>query len=185
MKKVVIFLGLFFLLAINTSLAQNNPTFSVTISSDSVLLGNYLKVTFTLENAEGTAFESPNFEGFQVVSGPNMSSSYSMINGVVTQQVAYTYYVEPLDIGQYYITPASISTAETTLETMPITVNVYPNPEGIQQNIEERTPSSNPFELFNDDWMNMEWPSFDERLESPEPEAPQEPKKKKRKRIRI
>ncbi|MBK8041475.1 MAG: hypothetical protein IPK21_01740 [Haliscomenobacter sp.] len=36
--------------------AQKAPAFSAHLSQDSVLLGHYLKVTFTLENADGRSF---------------------------------------------------------------------------------------------------------------------------------
>jgi len=118
--------------------AQDQPNFTVTVSTDSVLLGNYVEVTFTLENAAMDDFQPPRFEGFQIISGPNQSSSFSMVNGAVTQSASYTYYLEPADIGNYYIAPASVQAGEKVLETTPIEILVAPNPDGILQNQQER-----------------------------------------------
>ncbi|MFK7936001.1 MAG: BatD family protein [Saprospiraceae bacterium] len=145
--------------------------FSVTVSSDSVLLGNYLKVTFLLENANGNEFSPPEFENFTVVSGPNTSSSMSIMNGVVAQSISYTYYVEPSDIGSYYITPASIATEEKILETEPVEIQVLPNPDGIiQRPQEQRRQRMDFFQPF---------PS------TPQPPAAPKKKKKKRKIYRL
>lgn len=114
-------------------MAQKAPKFMVEVSTDSILLGNYFQVKFTLENANGENFQAPVFEGFQIVSGPNVSSSISIVNGEVSQTASYTFYLEPNDIGNYYIQAASIQAGENVLETTPLQVIVVPNPEGVIQ----------------------------------------------------
>lgn len=138
MKKLIL-LSLFLGVA-GWGLAQS-ASFKVQLSTDSLLLGNYTEVSFTLENANGRNFQAPSFEGFQIVGGPNQSSSFSMVNGAVSQSLSYTYYIEPLEIGNYYIEPASIETDEGILETQPIEVIVVPNPDGIQQRPERKSRS--------------------------------------------
>jgi hypothetical protein len=118
--------------------AQEDIRFTVEVSTDSILFGNYFQVTFTLENAKGTDFSAPDFTAFRVVSGPNQASSMSIINGEVTQSISYTYYLEPTDIGNFYIQPASVDVGETILETQPVEIMVVPNPEGIKQQPEQR-----------------------------------------------
>lgn len=163
MKNLLFTIGFIFIGLFATA---QDAKFSVTVNSDSVLLGNYLKVSFLLENANGNDFSPPTFENFTVVSGPNTSSSLSIVNGVVSQSVSYTYYIEPSDIGSYYITPASIATDEKVLETQPIEIQVFPNPDGIiQRPREERRQRMDFFQPF---------PST--------PQSPVAPKKKKKKR---
>ena len=118
-----------------TIFGQDKPvTFTVEVSTDSILMDNYFEVKFTVENADGKNFEAPDFsENFEVVSGPNFSSSVSMLNGVMTQSMAITYYLKPKDIGAFYIEPASIRTEGKVLETTPIEVFVHPNPNGVKQ----------------------------------------------------
>lgn len=124
---------LLFVCFTSSLLAQKAPKFTVEISTDSILLGNYFQVKFTLENASGEHFQAPVFEGFQIVSGPNTSSSISIVNGEVSQMASYTFYLQPNDIGNYYIQPASIQVEENVLETIPLQVIVVPNPDGVIQ----------------------------------------------------
>ncbi len=120
---------------ITSAFGQDKPvTFTVDVSTDSILMDNYFEVKFTVENADGKNFEAPDFsENFVIVSGPNFSSSVSMLNGDVTQSMTITYYLQPKDIGAHYILPASVQAEGKTLETAPLEVFVHPNPDGIQQ----------------------------------------------------
>ncbi|MEL6866390.1 MAG: BatD family protein [Bacteroidota bacterium] len=159
------------------SMAQT-VAFEVKVSSDSILMGNYFEVTFSLENTKGRQFTPPSFEGFSIVGGPSQSSMTSVINGKSTQSLSYTYYLEPIDIGNYYIEPASIETEEGILESSPVEIIVLPNPDGIQQ-----TPApsrSRSFEFFT-------WPQPDLRPQPPAQEKEEKKKKyrKKRKTYRI
>ena len=185
---------------------QGDANFTVSVSTDSVLLGNYMKVSFKLMNARGNDFMAPAFDGFRVVSGPNVSSSYSMVNGEVAQSVSYNYYLEPVDVGNYYILPASIETTEHILETEPVEILVVPNPDGIIQKIE---PGADAFH-FNlggfdfpgfEEFQNLEdlpdledfpglkdLPGLQDFLPAPEAapkEKPAPPKKKKKKTVKI
>lgn len=133
MKRTL--LGLLFMIGITASLqAQEGARFTVEVSTDSILFGNYFKVTFSLENAKGGEFAAPDFSEFHVVSGPNQASSMSIVNGEVTQSISYSYYLEPKDIGNFYIQPASVAVGDEIMETQPIEIMVVPNPEGIKQN---------------------------------------------------
>lgn len=114
---------------------QDEVRFTVEVSTDSLLMGNALQVRFILENGQGQDFQAPYFEGFKVVSGPNYSSSMSIVNGRTTQRLTYTFHLVPEDIGNYYIEPASIKIGEKYLETAPMEVIVFPNPDGIQQDL--------------------------------------------------
>lgn len=112
------------------TIAQD-PKLSVSVSSDTVLLGNYFELKFTIENSPARGFEAPGLHEFNVIGGPNTSSSMSIINGEVSQSASYTYYLEPVEIGVYTIKPAYLTTGEIALETPPIDIIVIPNPEGI------------------------------------------------------
>ena len=138
-----------FSFVINLAFAQQEPSFRIEVSSDSVLLGNYLEVKFILENESGTQFEPPSFEGFSLIGGPNQSSSFSMVNGKVSQSMAYSYYLEPQDIGNYYIEAAYVNIGNKTLETEPKMILVVLNPDEVYQapnskNIEELNPLEEP-----------------------------------------
>ncbi len=138
--KRLLFLLVFATLFLTAAFAQKVPVFTVEVSSDSILVGNYFMVRFTLENASSKDFQPPAFDDFNIISGPNMSSSMTSINGEVSQKVSYTFYLEPKDIGNFYIQPASVNTGENTLETKPLLIMVVPNPDGLiqQPKMEER-----------------------------------------------
>jgi len=157
--------------------AQSEARFTVSVSTDSILLGNYFQVTFSLENAQGDKFEPPAFEDFDVVSGPNTASSFSVVNGKVTQSLSYSYYLEPKDIGNYYILPAAIEVDGKVLETQPLEVMVAPNPDGVKQ-----TPGATQSQgYWPEDFMPAPPVFPSPEIEKPAPEKEQSPKKKKRK----
>lgn len=148
MKKLLLTLT-FWMGACLLVFGQGNPRFTVRVSSDSVLLGDVFKVSFTLENTQGNNFSPPELGAFfDIVAGPNTSSSMSMMNGQVTQTVSYTYYLRPRDIGNFYIEPASIETPEAVLETEPIEVMVVPNPGGERREAPDLRQPAEPFPGF-------------------------------------
>ena len=132
MKKLSIFLASFMMMSL-MAFSQQEAKLTVEVSNDSILLGNYVEVKFTIENTSVKNFEAPNFDGFNIVSGPNQSSSMMVSNGKVTQSVAYSYYIEPVEVGNYYIQPAFVDTEEGALESTPLEVFVLDNPDGIIQ----------------------------------------------------
>ena len=157
---------------------QKEAIFYVSVNTDSLLLGNYVAVTFKLENGKGQSFTAPNLEEFAVVSGPSTSSQYSMINGEVSQSISYTYQIKPAEVGSYYIQPASIEVAGEILETNPIEIIVYPNPDGIIQSPEMREDD------FWDNSFRKRF-SFPDRPSTEPTPLPEKKVKKKRKTVKI
>lgn len=175
MKKVLLFLSFTALLSLY-AFAQQAPKFTVEVNTDSVLWGNRLKVTFKLENASGAQFEAPDFPDFHIVGGPNMSSSFSFVNGVSSQSVSYSYYLEPRDIGVFYIQPAAIKAGEQVLETLPVKIMVAPNPNNIRQEAEPKQDSR----------FRFRWDDFDAPPQRTEPApTPAPTPEKKRKTTRL
>lgn len=176
MKKISAFLFAC-ALCITLMAQEESPKFTMEISTDSILMDNYFEVKFTLENASGRNFYPPSFDGFNIIGGPNQSTSMSIVNGDMTQSVSYSYYLEPKDIGQFWIEPASIEAGENVLETTAIEVFVVPNPDGVKQYPQQREQRR----LFFDDFFSRP------RVElQPIPKNKKvEPKKKKRKTVRI
>ena len=131
MKKLLYTIAFSFVISL--AFAQQEASFRIEVSSDSVLLGNYFEVKFILENASGSQFEPPSFDGFSLVGGPNQSSSFSMVNGKVSQSMAYSFYLEPNDIGNYFIEAAYVKVGNEILETTPRMILVVANPDEIYQ----------------------------------------------------
>ncbi len=150
-------------------------TFTINVSSDSVLIGNYIKVAFEIENLDGK-FEAPFFDGMTIISGPNVSSSMQIINGSKTSRQTYTYLVKPEDIGVYTITPAYCVTADKTYETLPTIISVNPNPDNIIEQPESQR--SNFFFNFDSPFGNLQ----EDRMQKKKDVVPAPNTKSKRKR---
>ena len=187
MKKYLVIsflcLGLF-----SKIVAQDNVNFSVTASSDTVLLGNYIEVSFSLENVSARNFEAPAFEAFDIVSGPNQSSSFSMVNGVTTQSMTYSYYVKPREVGTFYIEPSFVDAGEKNLSTQPIEIIVLENPDGIIQKPQrQQSPQMDFFNFPKDDFFNFpsdDFFNFPKRT-IPKREDGEQPKKKSKKKRKV
>ena len=127
MKKL--FYTIAFSLLLSLVFAQEESSFRIEVSSDSILFGNYFEVKFILENESGRQFEPPSFDGFTLVGGPNQATNFSIMNGKTSQSMSYSYYLKPLDIGNYYIDPARIFVGDKVLETLPQEILVVVNPD--------------------------------------------------------
>ncbi len=138
------------------------PVFTVQVNFDSLLLGNRLEVKFTLENAQDGEMNPPDFGDLRLVAGPNYSSMMSVVNGAVSQSKSFTYILEPKDIGNYFIPPASITVGDQVLETQPLEVIVVPNPDGLIQQPQQDRRS-------NDWFFNYEPPLWKEQKPSKMP----------------
>ena len=126
-----IFLSILFLLTAVSSIVAQEVKFSVAVSSDTLLVGNYLELKYTIENAQPNGFEPPSFANMEIVGGPNTSTSISIVNGEMTQSASYSYYLKPPDIGAYTIPPAFLKNGDSGIETPPIEIYVLPNPDGV------------------------------------------------------
>jgi hypothetical protein len=172
------------LLSCNAMMAQENVKFTVTVSTDSILLGNDIKVSFKLENGEGHNFSAPEFEPhFTVINGPNTFTSMSMMNGKVSQTIEYSFYIHPKETGSFFIPAASIDVKGKTLETKPLEVTIWPNPEGIKVTPEKKAEKDDffgqdfNFPSFRDFPMFRDFPS---PWGNSTPQPGEEPKKKRK-----
>ncbi len=130
MKSLIMSLLLVFF---GAGLQSSEVSFKVEVSTDTVLLGNYFEVKFTIENAQPN-FSPPEFTDFDIVGGPNQASSFSMINGQVSRSASFTYFLKPREEGVYYIDAAAIEVDGKLIETPPVEIFVLPNPDGIIEN---------------------------------------------------
>ena len=105
MKKISTLLLLFCNLILQAQIldvkADKNPA----------IIGEQILIQYTI-NTKAKNFKSPNFNGLQVLSGPNPStqSSYTFVNGQSQSNTSttYSFYIKANREGNYNITPASI-----------------------------------------------------------------------------
>lgn len=118
--KIRYYIFALFLLAAQSVFAQK---FTAAASSTQVGTGEQFQVDFTV-NASGDRFSPPNFNGFQVLSGPNISQSMSSINGVTSESTSYSYILMAVKEGTLTIGPASIVVNGRHLTTNSLSIRV-------------------------------------------------------------
>jgi hypothetical protein len=119
-----------------------DPKFTVSVSKTEVGTTEQFEVTFTV-NANATNFTAPSFNGFLVVSGPNTSQSMSMINGVTSSSVAFSFDLIAVKEGTYTIGPATIVVNGKQLSTNPIKIKVVKGAAAPQNNNQAQAQAQN------------------------------------------
>jgi hypothetical protein len=112
----------FFLLISSLTLAQN-PTFIAQVSKNKVAVGEVFQVAFTL-NGAGSNLVYPNFNDFNIYSGPNQSQSMSMVNGSISQSTTISLFIAAKKEGKFTIGVATVMSGNQKLETKPIVIEV-------------------------------------------------------------
>ncbi len=150
------------------------------ISNDSILIGNVLRYTISSDLKQIEAVELALPDAIAVASGPNISNSMTMINGEVTQTSTHSYLLKPTAVGSFFIPPSNIIFNDgTEEETMPLEINVFPNPENRKQPVDEPKEQWN----WSLDSMMQQFDFFVPR-EYKQSESPkQQPSKRTLKRI--
>jgi len=121
----------------------------VSVSRDTVLMGNEVKVVYTAYNVEGE-FVAPKLTGLSVSQGPMTSSSYVFSNGASSRQVSYTYYLKPEKEGKATIGPAGFKNDNQNLQTSELKIFVKANPKGIKESPDGQARERNPGDVFGD-----------------------------------
>jgi len=104
-----------------------DATFRASVDRTTVSLGEQFTLTFTLGNAGsggGKDLRLPELGKFHIMAGPNQSSSMSFINGAVSASVAYSYILQPKEVGKFTIGSASVEVNGQVLKSAPLTVEV-------------------------------------------------------------
>ncbi len=97
--------------------------FTASASKTEVGTGEEFQVEFSL-NANANEITPPDLSSFQVLSGPNMSTSMSSINRNTTMSVSYSYVLMAAKEGEYTIGPATAIVNGRKLTTKPIKIKV-------------------------------------------------------------
>ena len=126
---------LFFITCTAWSLqAQNNVSFEAFSDARQVLSNNYFEVSFNLKNADGQNFSPPSFNDFVILSGPSRGVKTTIINGLVSKEMTYTYVLQPKRVGKFTIGSATIMANNKSLRSKPFQVEVLAAKEGQKSN---------------------------------------------------
>jgi hypothetical protein len=111
------------LIILTSSMSFAQVKFEAKVSKTKLGQNERLRIDFTM-NKDGDNFESPDFENFQVIGGPNTSVSNSWLNGVHSYAKTYSYFLAPQKQGTFTIKSASIEIDGQVYKTKPVTVQV-------------------------------------------------------------
>lgn len=111
------------LLMLATSLASAQVKFEAKVSKKKLGVNERLRVDFVM-NQDGDNFNSPGFENFTVVGGPNQSISTSWVNGKKSFNKTYSFFLAPKKRGNFTIGQATIEIDGETYKTSPVKVTV-------------------------------------------------------------
>jgi hypothetical protein len=124
-------------LVIAVSLLANlaySQEFVAVSNARTVVEGSTFTIKFELRNGRGSNFRAPDFGSLQVLSGPNTSTSTTIINGQVSSSYSMSYTLMASKKGVYTIGPASINVGRDVLRSNSLRVKVV---EGTQASGEE------------------------------------------------
>lgn len=112
-----------------TSYGQNIE-FYTNVSKDTISTEEVISVKFVIKNGNGD-FQAPKILDFDLIAGPNVSSSFSFVNGESSQEMSYEYLFKPRSTGVFAIPPAVLVTDEANLETQVVEITIVDPDSGI------------------------------------------------------
>lgn len=98
-------------------------SFTASVNRNPIGTNEQFSITFTI-NAQASNFQAPSFRDFNILSGPNQSTSMQFINGNMSQSVSFTYYLQAKSEGTYRIDPATIEVNGVKIKSNALTLNV-------------------------------------------------------------
>jgi hypothetical protein len=119
---------------------------TASVSSNQVATGEQFEITFST-NGNPESFDPPAFNGFQVVGGPNQSSSYSSINGQTTASISVGYVLIGVKEGEYTIGSATMGIGGKQYKSNGIRIKVTKGRAVPQQQGQPRSAGGQPDKL--------------------------------------
>lgn len=133
--------GALLIVAMGTVFAQG-VSFSAQASSTRVGTQEPFRLVFSVNNASHISdFQPPQFTGFQVLS-QSQSQSTSIVNGQMSQSVAFIYILQGNSVGHFTIAGASARVNGDRMKSNPITITVTQSAQGSQS--QGSQPQRNP-----------------------------------------
>ena len=108
-------------LAADTVFAQQ---FTAYTSEKTAVVNQPFEVVYTLSDINARDFSPPDFGTAKVISGPNQSTSTTIINGVTNSEITLGYTLMPTQTGTLNISPASVKAGGRTLRSNALRMEV-------------------------------------------------------------
>ncbi|MGQ0829664.1 MAG: BatD family protein [Bacteroidota bacterium] len=107
--------------------------FTASASRTKVAVGETFQISYVL-GGNGSDFRAPALNEFNVYSGPNQSTSMSIVNGNMSQSITLSYIISAKKEGKFTIGPASISTGGATVQSNSLIIEAVKGSAGNQNN---------------------------------------------------
>ena len=101
-SKILFIVCIFF-----SCLLSAQVNFRATLSKNSLGINERVRIDFIMDK-DGDNFIPPEFENFRVVAGPSQSIKNSWVNGKRSYSKTYTYFLSPIEKGNFKIGQASV-----------------------------------------------------------------------------
>ncbi|MBT8219679.1 MAG: BatD family protein [Bacteroidia bacterium] len=102
-------------------------------SADTIYFGNAFKVEYKFVNGRFGRYATPELANFDLLAGPNRSSSMSIINGQRSSEEIISNYYRPQKTGTFEIPGFQLERDDKTMYSNAITIVVVENPDNLQQ----------------------------------------------------
>jgi hypothetical protein len=100
---------------------------TATVDADAIGTQDQLQFTVNISGPDSGDAEPPKlpqFQGFDVVAGPSVSTQFQWINGRASSSKGFTYVLVPQKAGHYTLGPVEVQLGGKTYRTQPIPVTV-------------------------------------------------------------
>lgn len=118
MKTILLFISFLISVPLTAQVSIN-----IKVSPDTVSPGEPVEVVFSFENGDGH-FNPPDMRGLPLISGPNISSSFTIQNGSKSSRQSYTYIFRPQSEGVLRIPESSYTEGDSTRHIESLTIIV-------------------------------------------------------------
>jgi len=100
--------------------------FTARASAKDIGKADYVEIQFVIENAKEIGdVQSPEFNDFTIVQGPNQSTGMSVVNGAMSQYRGISYVLQPKRTGILTIKPATATIDGQQMRTSPVQITVH------------------------------------------------------------
>jgi len=113
---------IFFLFCTGNLIAQGIK-FTASVDKNPVATGDVVAITFSI-NGNAERFNPPQFPGFTVAGGPNVSQSMEIVNGRSSETMAYSYELMATKVGEFTIGPATTTVNGHVYSTNTVKIKV-------------------------------------------------------------
>ncbi|MDA3861291.1 MAG: BatD family protein [Melioribacteraceae bacterium] len=138
--------GIFLLILFSFANSLFAQKFELTADKTTVKQNERFKVYLSFDGGDRSSlkgYRPPSFKNFSVLSGPNQSSSMSIINGSVSSTITYSYIIVAPNLGEFTINSASLQFNGEEYKTNSLKVKVVKNTSKTQTNNNNSQAMSN------------------------------------------